>query len=114
MRDSAATENGMTAAKRPIGYIGLGMMGGGMASHLVKAGYPVTVYDPREEAPPGADVVEMEAAVLCRIAALRGARAACVLAVSDVIGGGRERLDVEGMTEAGLRLGRVAVEALTA
>ena len=40
----------MTAAKRPIGYIGLGMMGGGMASHLVKAGYPVTVYDPREEA----------------------------------------------------------------
>jgi 3-hydroxyisobutyrate dehydrogenase-like beta-hydroxyacid dehydrogenase len=39
----------MTAAKRPIGYVGLGMMGGGMASHLVKSGYPVTVYDPREE-----------------------------------------------------------------
>src|SRR5215213_7140080 len=39
----------MAAAKRPIGYIGLGMMGGGMASHLARSGYPVTVYDPREE-----------------------------------------------------------------
>ena len=40
----------MPAAKRRIGYIGLGMMGGAMATHLVKAGYPVTVYDPRDEA----------------------------------------------------------------
>ena len=40
----------MAATKRSIGYIGLGMMGGGMASHLLKSGYPVTVYDPRDEA----------------------------------------------------------------
>jgi 4-hydroxybutyrate dehydrogenase/sulfolactaldehyde 3-reductase len=40
----------MTSGKRPIGYIGLGMMGGGMATHLLKSGYPVTVYDPRDEA----------------------------------------------------------------
>jgi 4-hydroxybutyrate dehydrogenase/sulfolactaldehyde 3-reductase len=40
----------MTATKRSVGYIGLGMMGGGMATHLVRSGYPVTVYDPRDEA----------------------------------------------------------------
>ena len=70
-------------------------------------------YDPRTEPPPGADVVEMEAAVLCRIAELRGVRAACLLAVSDVLDGGRDRLDVEAMQAVGLRLGQVAVEALT-
>jgi hypothetical protein len=52
--------------------------------------------------------------VLCRIAELRGARAACLLAVSDVIGSDRERLDAEAMTAAGLELGRVAVDALSA
>ena len=40
----------MTTAKRSIGYIGLGMMGGGMATHLLKSGYPVTVYDPNDQA----------------------------------------------------------------
>jgi 4-hydroxybutyrate dehydrogenase / sulfolactaldehyde 3-reductase len=37
-------------SKRRLGYVGLGLMGGGMASHLTKQGYPVTVYDPRPEA----------------------------------------------------------------
>jgi len=70
-------------------------------------------YDPRSEPVDGADVVEMEAAVLCRIASLRGARAACLLAVSDVLAGEeRSRLDAEGLTAVGLELGRVAVEAL--
>lgn len=36
--------------KRPLGYIGLGLMGGGMATHLVKQGYPVTVFDLRPDA----------------------------------------------------------------
>src|SRR3954470_1414624 len=54
-------------------------------------------YDSRP-APSGAQVVEMEAAVLCGIAELRGVGAGCLLAVSDVSGGGRERLDAEGMT----------------
>lgn len=71
-------------------------------------------YDPPSDAPAGADVVEMEAAVLCRIAELRGVRAACLLAVSDVLGSGRNRLDTEEMTAAGLRLGQVAVGALAA
>ena len=40
----------MTVTKRRIGYIGLGMMGGSMATHLLKSGYPVTVYDPNDAA----------------------------------------------------------------
>ena len=36
--------------ERKIGYVGLGNMGGGMASHLVASGYDVTVYDLRVEA----------------------------------------------------------------
>jgi uridine phosphorylase len=62
--------------------------------------------------PPGADVVEMEAATLLRIAELRGVRAAVLLAVSDVLTDGRERLDAEAIQAAGLRLGQVAAEAL--
>ncbi len=37
-----------------------------------------------------------------------------LMVVSDVLDGGRERLDQEGMEAAGLRLGEVAVAALTA
>lgn len=70
-------------------------------------------YDPRPAAGEGADVVEMEAAVLFRIAELRGARAACVLGVSDVLDGGRDRLDADAMQALGLQLGRVAAEALS-
>jgi 4-hydroxybutyrate dehydrogenase/sulfolactaldehyde 3-reductase len=36
--------------KREIGYVGLGLMGGGMASHLIKNGYPMTVHDIDPEA----------------------------------------------------------------
>ncbi|MCY3872392.1 MAG: NAD(P)-dependent oxidoreductase [Gemmatimonadetes bacterium] len=36
--------------KRKLGYVGLGMMGGGMASHLVASGYDVAVHDLRDEA----------------------------------------------------------------
>jgi uridine phosphorylase len=68
-------------------------------------------YDPRED-PPAADVVEMEAAVLLRIAELRGCRAACLLAVSDVLDGGRERLEGDELIAAGLKLGEVGAEAL--
>jgi uridine phosphorylase len=63
--------------------------------------------------PDGAQVVEMEAAVLLRIAELRGVRAACLLAVSDTLTGGRHRLDGEALSEAGLRLGQVGVAALS-
>ena len=33
-----------------VGFIGLGNMGGGMAANIQKAGYPMVVYDIREEA----------------------------------------------------------------
>ncbi len=64
--------------------------------------------------PADAGVVEMEAATLLRIAELRGVRAACLLAVSDVLAGGRERLDAEALQAAGLRLGQAGAEALLA
>ena len=70
-------------------------------------------YDPSGTPPVDADVVEMEAATLMRIAELRGVRAACLLAVSDTLLDGRERLDGEALSAAGLRLGEVAVAALT-
>lgn len=31
--------------KRPLGFIGLGMMGGGMVKNLLKAGYSISVFD---------------------------------------------------------------------
>ena len=71
-------------------------------------------YDDGAAGPPaGAQVVEMEAAALLRIAELRGARAACLLAVSDTLVGERERLGAEELQAAGLALGQVAAEALT-
>jgi DeoD family purine-nucleoside phosphorylase len=68
----------------------------------------------------GAIAVEMEAAPLFRLAELRGMRAACLLAVTDLLDPGddavaferRERLDAEAIEAAGLRLGEVAVAAL--
>ena len=70
-------------------------------------------YDDGAAPPAGADVVEMEAATLLRVAELRGVRAACLLAVSDTLSGERRRLDTEALQDAGLRLGRVAAAALT-
>lgn len=67
----------------------------------------------------GAVGVEMEAATIFRIAERRGVAAGCVLAVTDILAGGdardgRTRMDRGGIEGAGLRAGRVAVEALTA
>jgi len=60
----------------------------------------------------GAVAVEMEAATVFTACAARGVRAGCVLAVSDTLLGGRERIDHEGLVAASERLGAVAVEAL--
>lgn len=64
----------------------------------------------------GALAVEMEAAAILCVAERRGARAACLLAVSDLLGdgaeGGRQRIDREGIELAGIRLGDIAVDAL--
>lgn len=65
----------------------------------------------------GAIAVEMEAATVLRIAERRGATAACLLAVTDLLGEGRDgrvRIDREGLDSAGILLGEVAAAALTA
>lgn len=77
-------------------------------------------YDADEERPrrwiaAGALAVEMEAATLFALAARRGLRAACVLAVSDIAhAGARARIEDEALAVASERLGRVAVAALPA
>ena len=61
----------------------------------------------------GALAVEMEAAALLRVAELRGVRAGCVLAVSDVfVGGERLRIGADELVHAAERLGAVAAAAL--
>jgi uridine phosphorylase len=112
---------GADGASRALGAVGpltpdapvtaaLRAAGGGRGVTVVSSDL---FYSDDDSLPAEADVVEMEAAVLLRLAELRGVRAACLLAVSDTLEGGRKRLDVEGLGTAGSRLGEVAVAALT-
>jgi uridine phosphorylase len=55
----------------------------------------------------------MEAATVFALCAARDVRAGCLLAVSDTLRNGFERVDHDGLTRIGERLGSVAVEALT-
>jgi DeoD family purine-nucleoside phosphorylase len=83
---------------------------------------PVTIvttdlfYDPKDHhadwLAAGAVAVEMEAATLFAVCAAQGVRAGCLLAVTDLLTAGRERIDHEGLVAAGERLGQVAVDAL--
>jgi DeoD family purine-nucleoside phosphorylase len=74
-------------------------------------------YDPvdrlDEWAATGAVAVEMEAATVFALCAARGVPAGCLLAVSDTLRNGFERVDHDGLAQIGERLGTVAVEALT-
>jgi uridine phosphorylase len=75
-------------------------------------------YDPdpsrlRGWARDGAIAVEMEAAALLAVGARRGVAVAVLLAVSDSEAGGGERLSAPEYEAAGVRLGEVAVAALT-
>jgi DeoD family purine-nucleoside phosphorylase len=74
-------------------------------------------YDPvdrlGEWAAKGAVAVEMETATIFALCAARGVRAGCLLAVSDTLRNGCERVDHDGLARIGERLGSVAVEALT-
>jgi uridine phosphorylase len=60
----------------------------------------------------GAGVVEMEAATLLAVAERRGVRAGVLLGVTDLLAGGRRRLEDEGVEALGLALGRAAWAAL--
>jgi uridine phosphorylase len=71
-------------------------------------------YDPRAAeraawAGAGAVAVDLETAALLAVARRRGIRAGAVLAV---VARGEERLDAEAIADAGVRLGRAALEAL--
>ena len=61
----------------------------------------------------GALAVEMEAAAIVQVASLHGARAACLLAVSDLVGAERTRIADDELESAGLRLGETAYAATT-
>ncbi len=87
------------------------------------AGGPITAvstdvfYDTREGiqegwVAAGAQAVEMEAATLFTVARRRGVRAGCLLAVTDLLAGGRERIDQDELETVGVRLGEVALAAL--
>jgi len=76
-------------------------------------------YDPDPARPErwraaGALAVEMEAAAIFAVAARRGVRAACLLAVSDAVAGGGERIGAQALEDASVRLGRGALAALLA
>jgi purine-nucleoside phosphorylase len=58
--------------------------------------------------------IEMEAATLLQLARLRGVQAGCVLAVSDLLGPARGRIDAAAMEAAAQRIGRIAATALGA
>ena len=112
-------------ASTALGADGLLRPDAGLTGAILQAGArPATVvstdlfYDARggmtgEWVERGATVVEMEAAAVLQVAALRGARAACVLAISDVPGdGGSRRLDKEGLEELAPRLGEAGYAAV--
>jgi DeoD family purine-nucleoside phosphorylase len=89
--------------------------GGGRAMKAVSSDL---FYDPRpgqedEWRRQGAAMVEMEAAAVLTVAGRHGARAGCLLLVSDVLGGdGPRRLSDAELEAAGERLGAVALAAL--
>jgi DeoD family purine-nucleoside phosphorylase len=60
----------------------------------------------------GALAVEMEAATLFRCAELLGIEAGCVLVVSDLLEGGRRRIEDEALTAGAEAAGRIALDAL--
>lgn len=77
-------------------------------------------YDPDgRHADPGTDpsqpalAIEMETATVFRLGALRGVQAACVLAVSDLLGPAHGRIEADAMEAAAQRIGRIAAAALS-
>jgi uridine phosphorylase len=60
----------------------------------------------------GALAIEMEAATLFAVGALRGIPVACALAITDLLGSGRERIDHDALVQAGLAVGRLGAAAL--
>jgi uridine phosphorylase len=60
----------------------------------------------------GALAVEMEAAALFAVGRVRGVAVACALAITDLLGQERERIEPEALAQAGLAVGRLGAAAL--
>jgi purine-nucleoside phosphorylase len=56
----------------------------------------------------------MEAAAVFSVARSRDARAGCLLAVTDLLAGGRKRMDQDSVEAVGVELGAAALRALEA
>ena len=74
-------------------------------------------YDPEEErftrwSARGLLAVEMEAATIFTVAALRGVQAGCLLVVSDTFEGGRSRIEDEDLAPAVERMARIALAGI--
>jgi uridine phosphorylase len=116
--DGASAALGADGALRPDPALTEALVAAGARPAMVVS--TDLFYDPRAEAEPGwadrgAEAVEMEAATVLRLAALRGARAACALAVTDVPApGGMRRIEPEELGAAEVRLGEAAYAALAA
>jgi purine-nucleoside phosphorylase len=75
-------------------------------------------YDPDEErfarwSARGVLAVEMEAAALFTVAALRGIQAGCLLAVSDTYQGAHDRIPDDDLVVAVERMARIALAGIT-
>jgi uridine phosphorylase len=68
--------------------------------------------EPGPDAP--ALAIEMETATLFRLGELRGVQAGCVLAVTDLLGPARGRIEADTLEAAAQRIGRIAAAALAA
>jgi uridine phosphorylase len=120
--EAALAEDGASRALGASGLVWsdpalLGALAGASGSFPVKAVSTDLFYDERDGlsqrwVQAGASVAEMEAAAVMRVASLRGARAGCLLAVSDVVGPPRVRASVEQVEEMGLALGETAERIL--
>jgi DeoD family purine-nucleoside phosphorylase len=76
-------------------------------------------YDPRDDVPgrwvsEGARAVEMEAAAVLTVARRREVRGGCLLAVTDLLVGERERMAQEDVDALGEKLGAAALRAFAA
>lgn len=102
--DRTLTEALVTAAERD---------GGALGGTVVTTDLFYDAAGNHASPPPGdALAIEMETATLFRIATLRGVQAGCVLAVSDLLGPARGRIDAEALETAAERIGRIAAAAL--
>ncbi len=61
----------------------------------------------------GALAIEMEAATLFQLGALRGLATGCVLVVTDLLGATPQRIDADALTAAAERVGAIAAAALS-